>query len=64
MPSDVLADYVTRAQLAAELGIHERTLIRWEAMGEAPPRTHVGRRAMYKRASVAAWLARREEKGK
>ena len=63
-PLVVLADYMTRAELAAELGICERTLIRWEAMGEAPAITRVGRRPMYRRASVAAWLARREEKAR
>jgi DNA-binding transcriptional MerR regulator len=61
MPPLVLADYISRRELAAELGVHERTLTRWEAMGEAPPKTRVGRRPMYRRVSVAAWLARREE---
>ena len=63
MPPFVLAEYMTRSELAAELGICTRTLIRWAARGEGPPITHVGQRPLYKRASVAAWLARREEKG-
>jgi hypothetical protein len=62
MPLVVLADYMSRAELAAELGICTRTLIRWQQRGEGPPITHVGQRPMYRRASVAAWLARREDR--
>ena len=62
MPPVVLAEYMTRAELAAELGICTRTLIRWAAQGEGPPITHVGMRPLYKRASVQAWLAGLEQK--
>jgi Helix-turn-helix domain len=60
MPPLVLADYMTRAQLALELGIHERTLIRWSAYGDGPPVTKLGNRVLYRRTSFAAWLAKRE----
>jgi predicted DNA-binding transcriptional regulator AlpA len=56
----VLSDYLNRAQLAAELGICMRTLIRWEAQGDAPPITKLGRRPYFRRAAVDQWLASRE----
>ena len=48
----VLCDYLTRGELAAELHRCEKTIMRWEAMGEGPPCTRVGRRPMYRRAAI------------
>jgi len=53
--------YISRTELAAELGLCERTLIRWADRGSAPPVTMIGRRPMFRRASVEAWLASREQ---
>jgi predicted DNA-binding transcriptional regulator AlpA len=57
----LLTDYISRTELAAELGICERTLIRWTDLGQAPPVTKLGRRPMFRRVAVAEWLARREQ---
>lgn len=56
----ILSDFLTPDELATELRIHPRTLARWEALDEAPPHTVIGRKRLYRRSSVLAWLARRE----
>ena len=56
----ILSDFLTREQLAAELQRNARTLDRWEALGIGPPRTRVGRRVLYRRASVQRWLLAQE----
>lgn len=49
-----------RAECAAELGVCVRTLERWHSLREGPPRTRIGRRAVYRRAAVLEWLQARE----
>lgn len=56
----ILQDYITRAELAAELRINPRTLIRWQRQGQGPAVTTIGKRPLYRRSTVAAWLAARE----
>jgi hypothetical protein len=56
----VLSEFLTKEELAAELGRNERTLDRWDALDVGPPRTHVGRKIFYRRASVQKWLAAQE----
>jgi hypothetical protein len=58
----ILADYITRAQFAAQFGITERTAERWERLREGPPVTHVGRKVLYRKDSVLSWLKSREIK--
>jgi predicted DNA-binding transcriptional regulator AlpA len=58
----LLDDYLTVDQLAAELGIASITLKRWQALKQGPPLTRIGRRVLYRRSSVQAWLARQEQK--
>jgi hypothetical protein len=57
----VLDGYLTPQQLAVQLGICERTLARWYAGRTGPPRSVVGRKILYKTASVTAWLAKHEK---
>jgi len=57
----LLSDYLTPRQVAAELGICEKTLARWHAARRAPPRVTVGRRLLYRREAVSAWLLKREQ---
>src|SRR3954465_10994015 len=59
-PEHLLSEFLARKQLAAELDLNERTLDRWEALGTGPPRTLVGRKVLYRRASVQRWLAAQE----
>ena len=56
----ILADYLTEADLAAELGVSTRTLIRWRRLHEAPAVTRVGRKLFYRREAITKWLAARQ----
>ena len=50
----------TRQQLAVELGFTCDTLCRWEARQIGPPCTRIGRRVLYRRDAVEAWLLEQE----
>lgn len=56
----ILAEFLTKEELAVELRRNKRTLDRWETLGMGPPRTRVGRKVLYRRASVHKWLAGQE----
>jgi hypothetical protein len=56
----ILAEFLTREELAAELRRNPRTLDRWNVLGMGPPRTFVGRKILYRRASVQKWLVAQE----
>lgn len=57
----VLSDFLSKEELATELRRNPRTLDRWAALGIGPPRTHVGRKVLYRRASVQKWLMAQEQ---
>jgi len=57
----VLDGYMTEDELAAEIGRGLRTLARWRAHCEGPPAVTLGRQKLYRRTSVAAWLASLEQ---
>lgn len=59
----LLADFLSQGEAAAELNICERTLDRWRRLGEGPPITKLGRRTLYRRSSLQAWLRTRERRG-
>lgn len=61
---NLLADFLTQDQAAAELKVCERTLDRWRKLDEGPPITKLGRRNLYRRSSLQAWLQRRERGGR
>jgi len=60
----ILADFLTPEALAAELDRNKRTIDRWDALGIGPPRTRIGRRVLYRRASVQRWLLEQESDGR
>ena len=60
---NLLADFLTQEEAAAELKVCERTLDRWRRLDEGPPITKLGRRVIYRRASLQAWLREREHHG-
>ena len=60
---NLLADFLTQDEAAAELKICERTLDRWRRLGEGPPITKLGRRILYWRSSLQVWLRGREHQG-
>ncbi len=57
---DLLDGYLTKSQLAKELGRHPRTIDRWIRLGKMAPETVLGRQRLFKRSSVEKWLAARE----
>lgn len=57
----IRADYFTPRQLAEGIGISLRTLLRWQQLRIAPPRTCVGGKRLYRKSAVEAWLRAREE---
>ena len=61
-PTPLLADCLTRKELAAELKCSERTIIRMEQQPDGLPSLLLAGRVYYRRASVAQWLGRRERR--
>lgn len=52
----LLDGYLTTSSVAAELGVHWRTLKRWITSDYGPPHVRVGRRIYYRRDDIALWL--------
>ncbi len=57
----LLADFLEQDEAAVELKVCKRTLDRWRRLGEGPPITTLGRRILYNRSSLRAWLRAREQ---
>ena len=57
---NLLAEHLTREQLADGLGISVRTLDRWHALRIGPPRIKAHRLILYRRQAVLDWLADQE----
>jgi hypothetical protein len=57
---DLRGEFFTPEELGVALGVTTRTIARWESERIGPPRTRIGRRILYRRSSVAAWLAAQE----
>ena len=60
-PLNLLADWISREQLAGELGLTPDTLARWQARRVGPPCTRIGRKALYRRAAVQDWIRAQEQ---
>jgi hypothetical protein len=56
----ILSGFLTKQELAAELGRNARTLDRWAVLGIGPPRTRIGRKILYRRTSIQKWIVARE----
>jgi Helix-turn-helix domain len=59
---NLLADFLTQEEAAAALKVCDRTLDRWRRLDEGPPVTKIGRRILYRRSSLHAWLRARERR--
>ena len=59
-PKAILDGWMTRAELAKELGVCVDTLGRWQTMRIGPPCVRTGRRVFYRRDSVLEWLRQKE----
>jgi predicted DNA-binding transcriptional regulator AlpA len=58
---DLLADWISREQLAHALGLTADTLSRWEARRQGPPCTRIGRKAFYRRTAIQEWIRAQEQ---
>ena len=58
----VLADFMDTDELAADLDMTPLTLVRWRLQKTGLAVTRLGRRILYRRSSVQAWLDRQEQK--
>ena len=56
----LFADYLTRQELAAALGITLRTLANYEISGKAPPSVEIGGKRRYRNVAIDTWLASQE----
>jgi excisionase family DNA binding protein len=53
-------EFFTKSTLAEYLGITLRSLDRLDVRREGPPRVKIGRRVLFRREAVEAWLQERE----
>lgn len=60
-PLNLLADWISREDLAEELTVKPDTLARWEARRDGPPCMRIGRKVYYRQSSVRDWLLSREQ---
>jgi phage terminase Nu1 subunit (DNA packaging protein) len=56
-----LEGYLSRHELAEQLGVSVRTIDRWDGLRKGPPRITVGRTILYGIDSVREWLHEREQ---
>ena len=58
--NSILSEYLTKAELAAQLHRSIRSVDRWALNGDGPPCVRIGKTTLYRRESVIAWLRSRE----
>ncbi len=54
--NSILSEYMTKAELAAQLQRSIRSVDRWSLTGDGPPFVRIGRKTLYRRAAVVEWL--------
>ena len=52
----ILREYLTKAELAAQLNRSIRSIDRWTLTGDGPPCVRIGRKSLYRREAVLEWL--------
>lgn len=58
----LLDDYLNRDQLAHELKVNPRTVMRWQNLPDGLPYLELGGRILYRRQSVMDWIASKERR--
>lgn len=61
MADRVIADLMTLPELAEELNVTPRTIMRWHARRQGPPRIRVGGRVYFRAGAVRDWLLAKEK---
>jgi excisionase family DNA binding protein len=54
-------DLLTVDEIAAELRVPESTFRTWRSIGKGPKSFKLGRRVVYRRSDVEAWIAQQEQ---
>lgn len=60
-PDSILTGWVSRGDLARELGLTEDTLRRWEDRRVGPTCVRAGRKVLYRRSAIEDWLGAQEQ---
>ena len=58
--ASLLSGWISRLDLALELGVTVETLRRWEGLRFGPPCVRAGRKVYYRRDAVQDWLTQQE----
>lgn len=58
----LLDDWITRPELAQEIGLSVDTLARWETRRIGPACVRIGRKVLYRRGAVQDWLREQENR--
>jgi hypothetical protein len=56
----LMTGWLTRAEVAAQLGVNTDTLQRWDNLRIGPPTVRLGRKVYYRAEAFRAWLISRE----
>jgi len=62
MTVNILDGYARRKELAAAIGVTERTIARWTDQPDGLPVTKLGNRVLYRLDSAREWIAGRERR--
>lgn len=60
--SHLLDGYLTRDELAQQLGVTTRTIARWMSLPDGLPFTRIGGRLLFRTTSVRAWIEAHERR--
>jgi excisionase family DNA binding protein len=55
-----IADYVDTNEMAALLGVHPTTLVKWRTARKGPPFHRLGQKVLYSVSRFEAWLEQQE----
>lgn len=55
------SDFMSTNNIEQDYGIKASTLRYWASVGEGPPSFKLGRRRVYRRAAVVAWIEQQEK---
>lgn len=59
-PGALMGGWISRTELALQLGVSEDTLRRWDVARFGPPCIRAGRKIFYRRTAVLDWLEEQE----
>ncbi len=57
----VMAELLTRDEMAEHLGVSARTLDRWHRLERGPPRITIGRKCLYRVRAYLDWIEASED---